>query len=346
MAAESQKDERVKISNETKVGAIAVVSIALLVLGFNFLKGKRAFTRSTRIYAIYSNVEGVTASNPVMVNGLQVGRVYELNPEPDMKHIVISLNITSDINIPSNSVAIIRQNPITNTSIEIKLGDAKTMLENNDTISTLPNEGILVDILSKVDPVIFEVRKTVTSLDTLTRNINDLFTRQAKDHIAGTLAHLNELTASLTVSAASLQSLLNEQTGGVAKTVQHLNSVTGNLAANNGRITNMITNLDSTAARMARLDLEQTLGMLDNTIRELHTTISMLNKDTGTIGKLLYDPTLYRNLASTSNKLNVLMDDIRLHPKRYLTFSMIGGRQKGTPLMAPLPDSFNAPYKK
>ena len=346
MAAEKDKIERVKISNETKVGAIAVVSITLLVLGFSFLKGKGLFTRSTRLYAVYSNVEGVTPSNPVMINGLQVGRVYALTPDPGMKNIIITLNITGDINIPSNSIAIIRQNPITNTSIEIKLGDASTMLESNDTIRTLPNEGILEGILGKVDPVLFEVKKTVIALDTLSNNINGVFNKKAKDHIASTLENLSELSASLTISAASLQSLLNQQTGTVTKTVQNLSSVTGNLAANNSRITDMITNLDSTASKMARLNLEQTLGALDATIGELHSAMTALNKDTGTVGKLLYDPTLYKNLTATSNKLNVLMDDIRLHPKRYFSFSMIGGKQKDKPLMEALPDSLNAPYKK
>jgi phospholipid/cholesterol/gamma-HCH transport system substrate-binding protein len=144
-----------------------------------------------------------------------------------------------------------------------------------------------------------------------------------------------------------LQSLLNQQTGSVAKTINNLNAVTGNLAANSGRITSTLTNLDSTSAKMARLDLEKTLGSLDATIQELHSTLSALNKDTGTVGKLLYDPTLYKNLTATSNKLNILMDDIRINPKRYFSFSMFREKQrKDNPLMEPLPDSLNAPYKK
>ena len=96
-----------KISNETKVGAIAVVCVTLLILGFNFLKGKKLFSSSTTLFAKYGNVQGLQNSNPIVINGLQVGTVYKISTDKDMRQIMVELNITKDINIPKNSIAII-----------------------------------------------------------------------------------------------------------------------------------------------------------------------------------------------------------------------------------------------
>jgi len=337
----------VKISNETKVGAIAIVSIVLLILGFNFLKGKKVLSKSTTIYAVYSNVQGLAASNAVVINGLEVGTVYDLSPSRDMREIIVTLNITKQIDIPSNSIAFIKSNPITNTSIEITLGDANTYLKANDTIHTMPNEGMLQEVMKKVDPVLNQVKKTFSSLDTLVNNINSSFDAHAKTNIAATLDHLNSITRTLVAASESLKAILDTRSGPLAGTLKNINDVTGNLASNNGHISNIMANLDSTSAKFAKLDLEHTISAMDIAIRELQTTLSKINSDSGSIGLLMNDPKLYNNLTATSNKINILLDDIRLHPKRYINVSLMGGSKKSeTPLMEPLPDTINAPYLK
>jgi phospholipid/cholesterol/gamma-HCH transport system substrate-binding protein len=334
----------VKISNETKVGALAVIAVTFLILGFNFLKGKKIWSDSKTIYGVYHNVQGLSASNPVIINGLQVGTVYKLSNDKDMRRIVVSFNITKDINIPANSIALIKPNPITTTSVEIKLGNASAYLKNNDTIYTEANAGLFEDILRKVDPVLYEVKRAVTSLDTLIKSMSAIFDPAAKSNIQATLGNLHKISASMVVSSASLQSLLNAETGTLAKTMDNINSVTSNLEKNNEKISNVFSNLDTATTKFARLDLEKTLSGIDTTINNLKLAVSKFNDDTGTIGMLLNDTKLYTNLASTSNKLNVLLDDIRLHPKRYFSLSLIGGKSKGSPLMQPLPDTVNSPY--
>ena len=333
-----------KIANETKVGAVAVVSITLLILGFNFLKGKKLFSDSKSIIGKFTNVQGLANSNPVMVNGLQVGTVYKITPTKDMRVILVNLTITKDINIPDNSVAIIRPNPLGATSVDIKLGDSHNYLKNNDNIITEANAGIFNDILKKVDPVLFEVKNAISSIDTFLISMNSLIDPNAKNNISSTLANLNKITASLTLSAASLESLLNNQTGMLAKTISNLNSVSSNLVNNNEKITGVLTNLDKTTANLAEMNFKRTLDSLDATINNLNLLVSKFDKNDGTLGLLLNDPSLYKNLASTSNKLNLLIDDIRVNPKRYVNISVIGRKNSSPPLTYPLPDTLNSPY--
>ena len=333
-----------KISNETKVGAITVICITILILGFNFLKGKKLFSNDTTLFAKYGNVQGLQNSNPIIINGLQVGTVYKISTDKDMRQIMVELNITKNIDIPNNSIAIIKPNPIGTTSIEIKLGDDNNNLKNRDTILTEANAGVFDDILRKVDPVLFEVKKAVSSLDTLMYNVNSVIDPNAKNNIGATLANLNKITASMVISTASLQGLLNEQTGALAKTMSNINSITANLAANNPKINNVMSNLDTTTSRLAKLDFKRTLDSLNATINDLKSIVGKFNNSNGTLGKLINDPTLYQNLASTGNKLNLLLDDIRVNPKRYVNISVFGKKQKNAPLEVPLPDTLNSPY--
>ena len=333
-----------KISNETKVGAITVISVAVLILGFNFLKGKKLWSSDTMITGKYGNVQGLQNSNPVIINGLQVGTVYKITTEKDMREILVDLNITKDIDIPKNSIAIIKSNPLGTTSVEIKLGDAVENLKNKDIILTETSGGLFDNVLKKVDPVLYEVRKAVSSIDTLLGNFNSILDPKAKGNVAQVLANLNQVTASMVSSTASLNSLLNAQTGALAKSLNNVSSITSNFANNNEKINNVMSNLDKTTSKFATLNLNKTLDTLDRAVNELKGIISKFDNNNGTIGKLLNDPTMYKNIASSGNKLNLLLDDIRINPKRYISISVFGKKQNNNPILVPLPDTINSPY--
>lgn len=333
-----------KISNETKVGALVVVSIALLMLGLNFLKGKKLFSNATTFYGVYQNIQGLQNSNPILINGMQVGTVYNISPAKDMKTITVEMNITKDINIPTNSVAFIKSNPLGTSSVEIILGNATTYLKNKDTMPTVAHAGLFSEVLTKVDPLLLDVRKAITTIDTLTGNVNSVIDPAAKNNIADMLHNLNKISEALLTTTASLNILMNHQNGALAQTLKNANSITGNLAANNDKISNITSNLEKTSAKIAQLDIQSTFKTLDTAISNFKDALNQLNNPNGTFGKLMNDPTLYQNLASTGNKLNLLLDDIRLHPKRYINISVFGKKQKNDPLLVPLPDTLNAPY--
>jgi phospholipid/cholesterol/gamma-HCH transport system substrate-binding protein len=128
--------------------------------------------------------------------------------------------------------------------------------------------------------------------------------------------------------------------------MNNLNAFTGNLAANNDKITQLMSNLDKTTSNLSKLDLDKTLTLLNGTIGELKATIGKLNGSGGTAGLLLNDTRLYNNLSATANKLNLLLDDLKTNPKRYISFSVFGKKYKGEALAVPLPDTVNAPYSR
>lgn len=326
-----------KISNETKVGALTAVAITLLILGFNFLKGKTLFKTGNIIYAKYTDTKGIMVSNGVFINGFQVGAVYDIeNADKNLSAIVVAIKLKDKYNIPANSIASIKENPLGNASITIALGDAATYVKSGDTILTASNAGLLGDVMNKLGPVGDQIKATVGSLDSVLKNINTIFDPATKNNLQEVIANINKTTASLVVSSASIQAMLNQQTGAITASMNNVNSFTKNLADNNDKVTRMIGNVEKTTEKLSKADIDGTVAQLKTSIETLNTILGKMSSTDGSLGKLLNDKALYDNLTNTVRSANILMDDLRVHPKRYVNISVFGKKDKTGPLMAPL----------
>ncbi len=331
-----------KISNETKVGALTAIAITLLILGFNFLKGKTLFKTGNFIYAKYADTKGIMVSNGVFINGFQVGSVYDIeNADANLSAIVVAIKLKDNYNIPSNSVASIKENPLGNASITISLGDAASYVKPGDTILTSSSAGLLGDVMNKLGPVGDQIKATVSSLDSVLKNINTIFDPATKNNLQGVIANINKTTASLVVSSASIQAMLNQQTGAITASMNNVNSFTKNLADNNEKVTRMLSNVEKTTENLSKADIDGTVAQLKNSIETLNGLLAKASSTDGSLGKLLNDKTLYDNLSNTVRSANILMDDLRVHPKRYVNISVFGKKDKTGPLMAPLDSTKN-----
>ncbi len=327
-----------KISNETKVGALTALAITLLILGFNFLKGKSLFKTGTFVYGKFKNTKGIMTSNPVLINGLQVGSVYELQEtSKTVDTIVIGIKLNKELNIPVNSIATIRENPLGASSIDISMGDSKKYIKNNDTIPTIDAPGMLGEVTTKLTPVVDQIKVTVQTLDSVLRNVNSIFDPFTKNNMQDVVANTNRLTASLLVSAATFQKIMSDQNGALVKSMNNINSFTNNLAGNNDKINSTLANLQTTTGNLSHADIKGTVASLQASVERLNAAVSKMDSKDGSIGLLLNDRQIYDNLANTTRSLNILMDDLRVNPKRYVSISIFGKKNTGNYLTKPLP---------
>ncbi len=327
-----------KISNETKVGALTAIAITLLILGFNFLRGKTLFKTGNFIYAKYTDTKGIMVSNAVYINGYQVGSVFEIeNSDKNLSSIVVGIKLKDYYNIPVNSVASIKDNPLGAASIQIELGDGKQYLKSGDTVLTASKAGLLGDVMNKLGPVGDQLKATVHSLDSVLKNINSIFDPNTKNNLQEVIANINKVTASLVVSSASIQSMMNQQTGAITQSMNNVASFTKNLSDNNEKVTKMLTNVEKTTDNFAKSDISGTVDKLKTTITNLNSILEKVGSKEGSLGKLMNDKALYDNLTNTVRSANILMDDLRVHPKRYVNISVFGKKDKTGPLLAPLP---------
>jgi phospholipid/cholesterol/gamma-HCH transport system substrate-binding protein len=234
-----------KITNETKIGVLAIVGVVLLVVGFNFLKGKNLFKKNEYIYAVYQDVQGLKKSNPVVINGLQIGRIENIDGGKDMKRIVVTVNLFKDVNIPSNSLAVINPNLLGSPTLEIQLGNTTKYMQSGDTLLTTLSGGAFDEALKLINPVLYEVRNAVKSLDSVLHVVTGVFDPTTKNNIREIVANLNTTTASFAISAASLQQMMNAQNGALAKSLENVNTFTANLNTNNQKLNDILSNTKS-----------------------------------------------------------------------------------------------------
>lgn len=331
-----------KISNETKIGILAVVGIALLVFGVSFLKGKNLLKKEKHVYAVFEDIQGLTKSNPVVINGLQVGNIEALDGGKDMKRIIVTVHLTQDVNIPNTSLAVINPSLLGSVSLVIQLGNSNTYLKTGDTLTTTLSGGAFDEALKMLNPVLYEVRNAVKSLDSVLHIITGVFDPSTKNNVKSILENLSKTTASFSVTAGSLQTFMNPQTGDLARTMKNANAFSTTLVQNSSKISGIMANAQKATGNLANLDFQKTLTTLDNTVNDLRTNLakvsSGLTSTKGSLGLMLNDTKLYDNLSGTSNKINILLDDIRVHPKRYVNISVFGKKDKGNYLTAPLSD--------
>ena len=323
-----------KISNETKIGVLAVVALAALILGFNFLKGSSLIQHTKHLYAVFDNVEGLEVSNAVQIDGLTIGSITAINEsDKDLSNgIVVTITLKKDVHIPKNSTAEINSGFIAAATIVINKGDDNHYLDNGDTLQTKQKANLFAQVQSSVNPVILKLGGTLTSLDSLIEVIGTMFDPRLKNNFS-------TIVANMAASSAQLQKLLNAENGALAQSLKNMSDFTGNLAKNNDRITHTLDNLEKASDSLAASRIPETVETLRATMNDLRSAINKVNSPNGSLGLLINDKHLYQNLESTTRSLNTLLDDFRVHPKRYVNISVFGKKDKSGPLMSPLADS-------
>jgi phospholipid/cholesterol/gamma-HCH transport system substrate-binding protein len=318
-----------KISNETKVGALTVLALALLFIGFNYLKGRDVFSNSKKIYAVFTDLGSLEKSNEVKINGLPVGTVYEKREkDKDVSAIVVTIQLTRDINIPKNSVAYISSSLVGSSFIVIERGNSSELLQDEDTINTRLETGILGDVKAQLDPTISSVRNILDSLKKTLSGVNQLLDTENRNNLKQTMANLN-------TASASLNTLLNNESGSLARTLQNTENFTAGLKESNQDIRSTLTNTKKLSEQLAEVPLKATVDSLQQLIGSLKNTLEAINSGEGTLGALVQDRGLYEQLQQTVLSAEILMDDLRTHPKRYVQVSVFGKKEKSGPLTAP-----------
>jgi phospholipid/cholesterol/gamma-HCH transport system substrate-binding protein len=316
-----------KISNETKVGILTISALTILILGFNYLKGKDLFTKKDRIYAIFSDLGSLSKSNEVKINGYVIGSVYELDAQDkNVNGIVATINLTKNVNIPKDSKAYISAPLIGASYLIIEKGKSTEFLESGDTLATRIDNSILDDVKAQFSPTLSKVRSALDTLDMVLTNVNKVIGIENRNN-------LNQLLANLNKASSNLNGYLDKENGPMGKILANALSFTDNLKKSNDSITALFSNAKRFTEKLSKLDLQLTLDSIHAALADFKSTLKKVTSNNGTLGKLMNDDQLYKRLNEALLGAEVLMDDIRVHPKRYI--SILGRRDKSGPLTAP-----------
>ncbi len=312
-----------KLTREFKVGLLFLAAIALFIWGFNFLKGTSLFTSTRYFYAVYDKVDGLERSNKVMVNGLRIGQVQDMDFVEGSSKIIVELYIKSDIRIPRNSVAkIFGTDLLGSKAVEIVMGDSPQLLEDGDTLTSTLESSLKDQLSEQVEPLKRKAIVLINSVDSVMAVIQSIFSENTRQNLASTIENIRITLMNAESVSSNIDTILKSEKSRISAIITHLESISHNLEGNNKKINNIITNFETLSDSLASSDLSKTVREAGVAINNLKEISNKINRGEGTIGKLFTNDSLYYNLEKSSSNLDKLLEDIRLNPKRYVKLSL------------------------
>jgi phospholipid/cholesterol/gamma-HCH transport system substrate-binding protein len=313
-----------KIKNETKVGILAAFAIALLIIGYNFLKGNSIFSNETTLFAKYTRVDGLTVSKPILINGYQIGRVAKLELQTDGT-IIATLSINSKYEIPENSIARLEGTDLLGSkAIVMSLGNSKKMAEDGYTLNANVEKGLM----EQVQPVQKKAELIIGKMDSILSSVNSILNPNFQKNVDKSFNSIAGTLASLETTSKKVDGLVGSESARIEAIYKNLEGITDNLNNNNKKISDILTNINTVTDKFAAANFKQTLDNANNAIADLQSVISGIKDGKGSLGLLLNDNKMYENLNNASKNLDALMIDLKANPKRYVHFSVFGGGNK------------------
>ncbi len=313
-----------KISREIKTGLAFIGAIALFVWGFSFLKGRGLFQNQDYYYAIYNQVGGLVQSSPISINGVKVGLVSDVYFEEKMTGlVVVRMRITTKFPIPSNSIARIYSSDLMGSrAVEIIPGNSLVYAKPGDTLAGSVEASLKEEVNQQVAPLKRKAEDMISSFDSVLMALQAVFNEESRANISGSFASIRVSLRNIEHTTSNIDTFVTAQKGRLGNILANVESVSNNLKANNQEISAVIRNIRVMTDTLSRLRVYHTMNNLDMSLAQVATILQKIEKGEGSAGKLLADDSLYNNLTKAGRELELLLEDIRRNPKRYVRVSV------------------------
>jgi phospholipid/cholesterol/gamma-HCH transport system substrate-binding protein len=305
-----------KLSREVKTGIIVIGGILLFIMGFSYLKSTPIFDNSKTFYAIYPNVGGLQSGTSVSINGFNVGKVNDIKFLDKKGNLLVTFTVGNDFKFSENSIVELYDTGIIGgKGLQIRpVYDATDVAQSGDTLQTETRPGITDLAQQKLTPFVRKFESAISDADSVLINVNSFLDARTKKELKEVIGGFNVLITSLNKSATSLNSVLEGNREKLDNSFKNFDVLTSNFAK-------LSDSLNSAGLGRTLASLESTMASLDRVTRKIE------NGD-GSLGLLMNDKELYSNLNSSSRELELLLQDFRLNPKRYVNVSVFGKKQK------------------
>ena len=302
-----------KYSREVKTAVLAIVAIVILLFGYSFLKGENLLAQNRIFYAEYDDVEGLSPSSEVTINGLKVGQVSSIEFKNNSGRLVVSFTVKNDFKFSKNSkVNIYGGSIIGGKSLAIvpNYDQKSEWAQSGDTLEGDKEEGIMELVNDKLTPLQNKLENTITSADSMLTAITEILDDSTRNNIRGTFRNLDATVSSFRVTADELQGIVKGNSSKIDRTFTNLDE--------------MSTNFNKFSDTLSTMNIGKITSDLEKVIADFEGISNKLNSKEGTAGKLINDDAVYNNLDQATKQLEQLLQDIKLNPKRYVHFSVFG----------------------
>ena len=301
-----------RLSKEIKAAFFVLSTIMLFIFGFNYLKGSSLLDRQKTIYAVYDEVDGLLVGANVMINGLSIGNVTELDFLTNSTKILVTLKVKDKLNFSSKSTASIYETGVLGgLAISIEpLFDREFIVKSGDTLKSSVRPGLTELINRQIEPLSRQLQSTITSVDSIFTGASNVLNRQTQEEIKESISVLTSAINAINNSSIIIEETLTAKNNQIKNTIDNFENISSNLSdvsneLNSAGLSNLITSLEVS-------------------VEGINSIVSKLESDNSTIGKLLNEDDIYNNLNLSLQNLSLLIDDIKSNPKKYVHFSVFG----------------------
>ena len=298
------------------IGLTVIVSICLLYWGIEYLKGINLLKPANFYYAKFEKVNGLTVASPVTVNGFKVGQVREITYDYDTNQISVELSFEKGLKIPDGSTITFSNELLGAAALQLNLGASKTYMDVGSVIPTQMQSGLMDKVGNDMMPALVSI---LPKVDSIVGSVNQILANPA---IAASVTRCDAITRELAASSAQLTELMTSLNKAIPGMVHNANGVLANANALTGDLRTTTGNLNTITGNLKDLPLDTTLNRINATLANVQRLTAKLNNENSSLGMLLNDKKLYQNATSTVASLDSLLQDVKKHPKKYVTIKV------------------------
>jgi len=301
-----------RLSKEIKAAFFVLSTILLFIFGFNYLKGSSILDKQKTIYAVYDEVDGLLVGANVMINGLSIGNVTQLDFMPNSTKIIVTLKVKDKLNFSSKSTASIYETGVLGgLAISIEpLFERESIVKTGDTLMSSVRPGLTELINRQIEPLSRQLQSTITSVDSIFTGASNVLNRQTQEEIKESISVLTSAIKAIKNSSVIIEETLTSKNTQINNTIDNFEKISSNLS-------NVSDELNS-------FGLTSLLSNLEVSVDGISSIVDKLDSDNSTLGKLINEDEVYNNLNSSIESLNILINDIKTNPKKYVHFSVFG----------------------
>jgi len=302
------------MNKELKIGAVTILAIIVLFIGVNYLKGLNILNSGRDFYAKYENIMGLKVGSSVFLNGYQVGMVSDVTLLSNKnKKLLVTVNVDKDFEIPQNTICkIVNQDLMGTKSINLELGFDSVFAKSGDTLISGIEGSLQDEVSAQILPLKIKTEELIGSIDSVMTIITAVLNKDARESLSNSLKSLDQTFALMSETMIKVDEIVDDND-------ERITSIIKNLEDNNDEITNILNNFSDISDDIAKSNIKKLLTSLGEAAKNI-------NDAEGSLGMLINDKELYLNLDKSSKELEELIRDIKENPKRYVSFSIIGGK--------------------
>ena len=303
-----------KHSKEFSIGLSVIIAIAVVFFGIEYLKGKNIFKAANYYYATYTDVAGLAQSAPVNLNGFKVGLVRDIEYEYDnLGHVKVEMSLNKELRLPKGTKAVLVTDMLGTASIELRPGSDTQTHNIGDTLIGEQAPGLMGAVTDNILPAVGEI---MPKIDTLITSLNSLVNDPA---LRISMTHLQAAMANIEASSRRLNEVMNT----MPALAGDARAVMGNVKDLTASLNSIAGDLTSVSGELKEIPLTATMDNIYQTSESLKKLLGQLNSPDSSLGLLLNDPTLYKNLTGASASLDSLLIDVKKNPKRYISIKLL-----------------------